>query len=80
MTQDDAATAAPPAGRLHGITRYMWPERGTAEAVCKDAGFCSFFVEKISYATAAKKARNHTRETGHDTRVYHRRIVEYSKS
>jgi hypothetical protein len=67
--------------RLEGLTRYMWPERGTASAVCKSdymKTWCSWAVEKIDYATAASKARAHTRETGHDTRVYHRRIVEYS--
>jgi hypothetical protein len=66
--------------RLAGVQRYMWPERGTAEAVCKaDLGApCGFFVEKVNYETAAGRARQHTRETGHDTRVYHRRIVEYS--
>jgi hypothetical protein len=67
--------------RLAGLIRYMWPERGTASAVCMDRRerpMCTWSIEKIDYAPAAAKARKHTRDTGHDTRVYHRRIVEYS--
>lgn len=69
------------ADRLEGLTRYAWPERGTASAVCKaefKSSHCSWAVEKVNYATAAAQARAHTREFGHDTRVYVRRITEYS--
>lgn len=69
--------------RLTGLVRYMWPEKRSASVLCmaragRTADCEKVTAEKIGYAAACRKARAHTRETGHDTRVRHERITEYS--
>ena len=64
--------------RLVGLCRYMWKDRDGSSAVCKSDSSCTWGIPRAAPAIAGSKARAHTRETGHDTRVYHRQIVEYS--
>lgn len=68
------------ADRMDGLRRYMWKERHGTSAVCKhpDVTVCAWAVEGLSPETTAAKAREHTRLTGHDTRVSYHQIVEYS--
>ncbi len=75
------------ADRLAGLIRYMWPVRGSASARCMPSAEdgnrhenCHWAADRLNYETACAKARARTRETGHDTRVRHERIVEYSRS
>lgn len=66
--------------RMAGLRRYMWKEPNGTSAVClsPDATSCTWVVEGLSPETTAEKAREHTRQTGHDTRVNYHQIVEYS--
>jgi hypothetical protein len=70
-------------GRLAGLRRYMWKEPHGTSAVCMapddTAPFCTWAFEGLSPETTAAKAREHTRETRHDTRVNYHQIVEYSR-
>jgi hypothetical protein len=51
-----------------------------ARAVCGQRGAECFLIEHKSSEVTGAKARGHTRETGHPTRVEHRHITEYRKA
>jgi hypothetical protein len=69
------------ADRLDGLRRYMFKEPHGTVAVCQAPGSerCGWTAEGAAPETIAAKARQHTRETGHDTRVNYHQIVEYSR-
>jgi hypothetical protein len=54
--------------------------KGQATATClhrKYGGQCDFIVRNVWPAQAGRRARAHTRETGHITQVRYEHITEY---
>lgn len=63
------------------LERLAWKDR--AEAGCAD---CTWSLPRArvhprgqSSETVGRKAREHTRQTSHETHVYHRHVTVYSK-
>jgi len=62
---------------MDNLQRLNW--KTGAWAVCGQRGSECFLIEHKSSEVTGAKAREHTRETGHPTRVYHDHTVEYRR-
>jgi hypothetical protein len=58
---------------MDDLRRTVW--KATAAAECEQC--CPFYVEGVWPEQAGKRARKHTRETGHTTRVRYEHTTEY---
>lgn len=63
--------------RLAGIRRFMAYHPSDSAVHCQDCG------EKLGVRLSAKKAgrlaRDHTRDTGHETQAWHTQVVTYRR-
>lgn len=62
---------------MQDLDRFSWKDG--AWAICDQAGSACFLIEHKSSGTTGTQAREHTRKTGHKTRVYHRHVTEYRR-
>jgi hypothetical protein len=62
---------------MDDLFRFTFLRKGSSRADC-DAGGCKWrFTRPSAASTVAAKARDHTRETGHATRVTDVRVTVY---
>ncbi len=65
---------------MRDIVRFTFLRKGSSRADCDDSNGCKWrFTRPSAAATVAAKARDHTRETGHVTRVTDVRVTVYRR-
>jgi hypothetical protein len=63
--------------RLEGLARRAWLEKGWANARCNE---CKWGISQKGPGWTNRLAREHTRETGHETRTAQIKVTEYRKA
>lgn len=63
--------------RLDGLTRRIRLVRTSGAARCTQG---CFEVDRYSPGWARRLAREHTRQTGHDTQAVHMNVIEYRRA